>query len=36
MKEAIRTAAPRFSAQRMVKEYVEKFYSKAFEQVPVA
>lgn len=34
MKEAIRTSAPRFSAQRMVKEYVEKFYSYTFEKVP--
>ena len=25
-KQAIRTAAPRFSARRMVKEYVERFY----------
>ncbi len=33
MKESIRTSAPRFSAQRMVKEYAEKFYSKAFERV---
>lgn len=36
MKESIRTSAPRFSAQRMVKEYAEKFYSKTFERIPVA
>ena len=26
MKEAIRTAAPAFSARRMVKEYAERMY----------
>jgi glucan phosphorylase len=29
VKEAIRTVAPRFSARRMVKEYVEKMYAPA-------
>jgi len=28
MKEAIRSNAPRFSARRMVKQYLEKYYSK--------
>ncbi len=31
VKEAIRTVAPRFSARRMVKEYVEKMYAPALE-----
>ena len=31
MKEAIKSNAPRFSARRMVKEYVEKYYSKALQ-----
>jgi len=30
MKECIKSNAPRFSARRMVKEYIEKFYVKAF------
>ncbi|RLF78190.1 alpha-glucan phosphorylase, partial [Thermococci archaeon] len=29
MKESIKSIAPRFSTHRMVKEYVDKFYSKA-------
>lgn len=29
MKEAIKSNAPRFSARRMVKEYLEKYYKKA-------
>jgi starch phosphorylase len=29
MKQAIRTVAPRFSARRMVKEYVERLYAPA-------
>jgi glycogen phosphorylase len=32
VKEAIRTVAPRFSARRMVKEYVEKMYAPALER----
>lgn len=36
MKESIRTCAPKFSAQRMVKDYVEKFYSANSERIPVA
>ena len=31
VKEAIRTVAPRFSARRMVKQYVEKMYAPALE-----
>ena len=31
MKEAIKSNAPRFSARRMVKEYTEKFYTKALQ-----
>lgn len=31
MKESIKTVAPQFSTRRMVKEYVEKLYSKALE-----
>ena len=31
VKEAIRTVAPRFSARRMVKEYVERMYAPALE-----
>jgi starch phosphorylase len=31
VKEAIRTVAPRFSAMRMVKEYVERMYAPALE-----
>jgi glycogen phosphorylase len=32
VKESIRTVAPRFSARRMVKEYVERMYAPAFER----
>ena len=32
VKEAIRTVAPRFSARRMVKEYVERLYAPALER----
>ena len=32
VKEAIRTVAPRFSARRMVKEYVQRMYAPALEQ----
>jgi glycogen phosphorylase len=32
VKEAIRTVAPRFSARRMVKEYVERMYAPAIER----
>jgi starch phosphorylase len=32
VKEAIRTVAPRFSARRMVKEYVERMYAPALEK----
>jgi starch phosphorylase len=32
VKESIKTSAPRFSARRMVKEYVEKFYANALKQ----
>ena len=31
MKESIKSNAARFSARRMVKEYIEKFYSKSME-----
>ena len=31
VKEAIRTVAPRFSARRMVKEYVDRMYAPALE-----
>jgi starch phosphorylase len=31
MKDTIKSTAPRFSARRMVKEYVEKFYSPALK-----
>jgi glycogen phosphorylase len=34
VKESIRSAAPRFCARRMVKEYVEKMYAPALEQLP--
>jgi starch phosphorylase len=33
VKEAIRTVAPRFSARRMVKEYVERMYAPTLERV---
>ena len=33
MKEAIKTTAAQFSARRMVKEYVEKFYSAALKNI---
>jgi starch phosphorylase len=32
VKEAIRTVAPRFSARRMVKEYVQRMYAPALER----
>jgi starch phosphorylase len=32
IKEAIRTAAPRFSARRMVKEYADRMYAPAMRQ----
>jgi glycogen phosphorylase len=32
VKQAIRTIAPRFSARRMVKEYVQRMYAPAFER----
>ena len=32
MKEAIRSVAPRFCASYMAKEYVQKFYVKAFRK----
>jgi starch phosphorylase len=31
MKDTIKSTAPRFSARRMVKEYVEKFYGEALK-----
>jgi starch phosphorylase len=36
VKEAIRTVSPRFSARRMVKEYVERMYAPALERKTVA
>jgi len=36
VKESIRTVAPRFSARRMVKEYVKKMYVPALEKKTVA
>ncbi|MGD2126516.1 MAG: alpha-glucan family phosphorylase [Desulfobacteraceae bacterium] len=33
MKESIKGNAPRFSTRRMVKEYIERFYSKAFRKM---
>ena len=33
MKEAIRSGAARFSARRMVREYLDRFYSKALKNV---
>jgi len=33
MKESVKSNAPKFSARRMVKEYVEKFYSPALRNV---
>ena len=36
VKESIRTVAPRFSARRMVKEYVERMYAPALERHAVA
>jgi glycogen phosphorylase len=36
VKESIRSTAPRFSARRMVKEYVEKMYAPALERKTVA
>jgi starch phosphorylase len=35
VKEAIRTVAPRFSARRMVKEYVARMYAPALERATV-
>jgi starch phosphorylase len=35
VKEAIRTVTPRFSTRRMVKEYVDRMYSKAGRQPAV-
>ena len=34
VKQAIRTNAPRFSARRMLKEYVERFYTASVPQKP--
>ena len=31
MKNSIKTNAAKFSARRMVKEYIQKFYSKALQ-----
>ena len=36
VKESIRSVAPRFSARRMVKEYVERMYAPALERKAVA
>jgi len=36
VKQAIRSVAPRFSARRMVKQYVEKMYAPALEKKMVA
>ena len=36
VKESIRSVAPRFSARRMVKEYVERMYAAALEKRAVA
>lgn len=33
MKEAIKSSAPRYSARRMVKEYIHKFYATALKNV---
>ena len=33
MKSAMRSAGARFSARRMVKEYAEKFYARALEDI---
>jgi hypothetical protein len=33
MKDAIKSAAARFSARRMVKEYVSKFYAEALKNI---
>ena len=33
MKETIKSAAAGFSARRMVKQYIEKFYSKSVKNV---
>jgi len=32
VKESIRTVMPRFSARRMVKDYVESMYAPAFQR----
>ena len=33
MKEAIKGSASTFSARRMVKEYVDKFYARALQEI---
>jgi len=33
MKESVKSNAPKFSARRMVKEYVEKYYATALQKV---
>jgi len=33
MKESIKSTAAGFSARRMVKEYIEKFYSTALKNI---
>jgi starch phosphorylase len=33
MKDAIKSNAARFSARRMVKEYIEKFYANALKNI---
>jgi starch phosphorylase len=35
MKETIKTNAPMFSARRMVREYAQRFYAKAFKEASV-
>jgi len=32
MKESMKSIGPRFSARRMVKEYIEKFYTPALKK----
>jgi len=32
MKESVKSNAPKFSARRMVKEYVEKYYAIALQK----
>lgn len=36
MKESIKSNAPRFSAKRMVKEYIHKFYANALKEAQEA